>query len=210
MFIPKEIQHDFPTNNYHPQQCCEGYVFTGVCLSIGGEYLTSTPPGSRHPPWDQVHPLGPGTPLGLGTQPPRPGTPPRTRYTPWDQVHPPGPGTHPPGPGTHPQDMATAADGMHPTGMHSCFGLIFSPFLRLNRLQTICTEILLSNTNISPNFSAFCMPQVPFAFELSLNNLETKQSTNYHSAIQTQTQTEPEVFRKYEFQWRAKFHVNNP
>ena len=68
-----------------------------------------------HPPVDQVHP-----PLGPGTPPLGPGTPPQTRYTPpsGPGTPPSGPGT-PPGPGTSPQDTATAADGTHPTGMHS-------------------------------------------------------------------------------------------
>ena len=119
----------------------QGYVFTGVCDSVhGGEYLTrytplpqpgtppsppdQVPPRTRYPPWDQVPPLGPGTPPRTRYTPPGPGTPPGTRYTPpgpgtppWDQVpprdqvHPPGPGTpprdqvHPPGPGTPPQDQ---------------------------------------------------------------------------------------------------------
>ena len=71
---------------YRPQRSCEGYVFTGVCLSTGEEYLTRhTPPPRPGTPWDQVHPPGQVHP-------------PRTRYTPPDQVHPPRPGT--PGPGT--------------------------------------------------------------------------------------------------------------
>ena len=74
------------------------------------------PPGTRYTPRDQVHPSGPGTP-GTRYTPPGPGTPPRTRYPP-DQVHPPNQ-IHIPGPGP-PPDRATAADGMHPTGMHSC------------------------------------------------------------------------------------------
>ena len=56
--------------------------------------------------------------------------PPRTRYTPQtryprdqvqprDQVYPPRPGA-PPGTRYTPRDTATAADGAHPTGMHSC------------------------------------------------------------------------------------------
>ena len=102
---------------YRPQRSCEGYVFTGVCLSTGGGGVPDQvhPPGSRHPPgtrytpleqtpetrytpgtryipWDQVHPPE-QTPLGLGTSL-------GTRYTPrsrppWDQVHPLGPGTPP-------------------------------------------------------------------------------------------------------------------
>ena len=87
-----------------------------------GEYLTRYTPRTRYTPWDQVHPPGPDTP------PPRPGMP-------QDQVHPQGPGTPPPPgrPGTPPpppprtrytppcRDTATAADGRHPTGMHSCY-----------------------------------------------------------------------------------------
>ena len=44
------------------------------------------------------------------------------RQTPPKQT-PPGrhpPGRHPPGRHPHPGQMATAADGTHPTGMHSC------------------------------------------------------------------------------------------
>ena len=87
----------FTSCYYRPQRSCEGYVFTGVCLSTGGSTWAGTTPR------DQVHPLGTRyTPS------------PQTRYTPQDQVHPPGPGTrytpwtrytpldqvHPPGPGT--------------------------------------------------------------------------------------------------------------
>ena len=71
-----------------------------------------------------------GPPRGPGTRPSWAGTPP----PPPDQVHtpqtryPPGTGTHP-GPGTTPsQQTATAADGTHPTGMHSCFFFIFMQF----------------------------------------------------------------------------------
>ena len=56
-------------------------------------------------PRDQVHPLGPDTPPGTRYIP-------QTRYTP-------GPGTPPPRPGT-PRETADAADGTHPTGVHSC------------------------------------------------------------------------------------------
>ena len=107
----------------------QGYVFTGVWDSVhGGEYLTR-----YTSPWDQVHPLGPGTPPGTRYTPgpgtlPRPGTPltrytpwtrytPRTRYTPQDQVHPldqvhpprtrytPLKPDTPPRPGTPPRDQ---------------------------------------------------------------------------------------------------------
>ena len=84
-------------HNYRPQQSCEVYVFTSVCLSTGEEYLTRYPPGTRYTP-DQVQPPGPGT-LPLDQV-----HPPGTRYTPPDQVHPLGPGT-PPRPGTPPWDQ---------------------------------------------------------------------------------------------------------
>ena len=82
-----------------------------------------TPSWTRYTP-KQVHPQA-GTPPRTSA-PPGPGTPPGrytpwTRYTPWvgtplDQVHPqyqiPS------------QQMATAVDGTHLTGMHSCSFLI--------------------------------------------------------------------------------------
>ena len=163
MFLFYQICH------YRPQRSCEGYVFTGVCLSMGGGVpdqvppeeqtpartrytprarytpLEQTPPKTRYTPRDQVHPLeqtppGPGTPPnqvhprarytpleqtppGPGT-PPRPGTPTRPGSPTWDQVH------HPPlGPGTPPRDTSTAADGTHPTGMHSCFSFIMTRYV---------------------------------------------------------------------------------
>ena len=69
---------------------------------------------------------------GVPEQVPPPGTrhtPPRTRHTTPgpdthpDQVHHP-PGTTPPEQ-VPPRDTATAADGTHPTGMHSCFLFFF-------------------------------------------------------------------------------------
>ena len=71
---------------YRPQRSCEGYVFTSVCLSTGGEVP------------DQVHPPGPGTS-------------PRTRYTPQDQVHPLGPGTPPWGLGTRDSGVINIENG---------------------------------------------------------------------------------------------------
>ena len=73
---------------------CEGYVFTGMCLSTGGG-AASVHVGIPHP--------GPGIP--------------RTRRTPQEQValrNRPSQTRHPP------QQTATAADDMHSTGMHSC------------------------------------------------------------------------------------------
>ena len=93
----------------------QGYVFTGVCDSVQGEWGVP----------DQVHPPGPAryTPLGParytpGTRytSPRPGTPPVTRYTPWDQVHTPPDQVHPPGPGTPPRTRYSSLDQVHPPG----------------------------------------------------------------------------------------------
>ena len=115
---------------YRPQRSCEGYVFTPVCLSTEGGSASvhagikssreQVPPRtrpdhprSRHPlplgpdqtppPQDQA-PLSEQTPSTLGPDP----TPTREQVPPQDQTRP-------------PQQMATVADGTHPTGMHSCF-----------------------------------------------------------------------------------------
>ena len=51
--------HPFMTYFYRPQRSCEGYVFTGVCLSTGGCLPRCMlgyhqPPKSRHPPKKQT------------------------------------------------------------------------------------------------------------------------------------------------------------
>ena len=85
-------KHDY--NYYRPQRSCEGYVFTPVCLSMGGRGSTwaGSPPG-RCPP---------------------------------GQAHPPPPGRYPPVRYTPTQQMATAVDGTHPTGMHSCYLSVYT------------------------------------------------------------------------------------
>ena len=81
--------------------------FTGICLSTGGWgclpqcMLGYHPARSRHPP---SRPPGADTP-----HPPR-------ADTPREQTPPPREQTPPP----PPRDTATAADGTHPAGMHSC------------------------------------------------------------------------------------------
>ena len=117
----------YKITNYRPQRSCgQGNVFTGVCLSTGGEGVCLSaswdaipPPGpGRHPPdqadppWDQADPAG-------------------TRQTPRDQADTPlGPGRHPPplGPGRPLREADSAyglrAAGTHPTGMHSCWPYI--------------------------------------------------------------------------------------
>ena len=99
---------------YHPQQSCEGYVFTGLCLSTGGFLV----PGGlllgglvggvwSGGVWSQgmCLVLGGSAPrgvscLGLGLSATE-GIPACT------EADPPG-------------ETATAADGTHPTRMHSC------------------------------------------------------------------------------------------
>ena len=83
-------------------EVCEGYVFTGVCLSRAGVCLNAC--WDTHPP--DRYPLGRYTPQA--------GTPHLGRYTPW-QVHPLG------------QCMlgySQQVGGTHPSGMHSCFNLL--------------------------------------------------------------------------------------
>ena len=97
-------------------------------LSTWGRVPGQVPSGTRYPPWDQVNPLGPGTPPRTRTRhtPQGPGTPPQDQ----DQVHPPepGPGTPPGirytpgtrtrytplGPGTPPRTRYTPRDQVHP------------------------------------------------------------------------------------------------
>ena len=72
----------------------------GVCLSACWD--TTHTPGSRHPPRSKHPPPGADTPW---------------EQTPWSR--------HPPREQTPPRDTATAADGTHPTGIHSCSLFLF-------------------------------------------------------------------------------------
>ena len=101
--------------SYRPQRSCEGYVFTGVCLSTGGVGVSASVHAGIPPPQADTF-------QSRHTPPPEQ-TPPQSRHP---QSTPPGTDTpsradtprsrHPP-----PRDMATAVDGTHPTGMHSCY-----------------------------------------------------------------------------------------
>ena len=97
--------------NYRPQRSCEGYVFTGMCLSTGGclpQCMLGNPPGADTPLGSR-HPPGADTPQGADT----PGSRPPGADTPL--------GEDPPGSRQPPLQTATTADGTHPTGMHSCY-----------------------------------------------------------------------------------------
>ena len=124
-----------PEYIYRPQQSCEGYLFTPVCQSFcsqGG--LAQCMLGCQTPSPDQASPR-PGTPPVQA--PPRAGTPspleqapPRSRH-PLEQAPHPSWSRHPPEQAPqHPPppvaETATAADGTHPTGMHSCGIYIFN------------------------------------------------------------------------------------
>ena len=61
--------------------------YTCVSVHRGESTWAGTPP-DQVPPWDQVHPLGPGTPWDQ-VHAPGPGTPSGTRYTPpWTRYTP--------------------------------------------------------------------------------------------------------------------------
>ena len=95
--------------HYRPQRSCGKVMFSQASV-----ILFTWGVSARHPP-GQTPPLG---------RHPRADTPP-SRHPP-DRHHPHWENPHPlldrPPLGRHlPQQMATAADGMDPTGMHSCF-----------------------------------------------------------------------------------------
>ena len=61
--------------------------------------------------------VGVSASVHAGIPPPQEQTPPGSRHPP-EQT--PSRSRHPPGADTSPRDTVTAADGTHPTGMHSC------------------------------------------------------------------------------------------
>ena len=93
-----------PFSNFHVTFAVQGNVFTPVCHSVhrGRGCLADTPQADIPP---RQTPPRADTPI-LGRPP--------------EQT--PLPGRHPSPPGRHPclPETATAADGTHPTGMHSC------------------------------------------------------------------------------------------
>ena len=80
-----------------------------------------------------------------------PGKPPRQTSPRADTL----PGRHPPGRHS-PQQTATAADGMHPTAMHSCYDLTSVGLVNLiiskpyNVCQTVGTSILWQSDRLTP------------------------------------------------------------
>ena len=98
---------------YRPQRSCgQGNVFTGVCLSIGGEgvclsaFWDVIPPGTRQTP--SFLPRNQADPPGPGRHPPR------------DQADTPPIRQTPPPPGKQTPAYGLRTAGTHPTGMHSC------------------------------------------------------------------------------------------
>ena len=95
-------------SNYRPQRGCGKVILSQACVKNSvhrGGGLCGRHPLGRHPPWSR-HPF----PVHAGIHPP----PSACWDTPLCSVH---AGIHPP--------PATAADGTHPTGMHSCLFCIF-------------------------------------------------------------------------------------
>ena len=100
----------------------------GVSASVHAGIPHPSHPCSRHPPRSKHHPGAdtprsrppPGADTPRGKHPPVADIPSGSRHHPppyWSR-HPLG--ADPPGADTPPRDTATAADGTHPTGMHSC------------------------------------------------------------------------------------------
>ena len=114
LLTPVKCSH---SDCYRPQRSCEGYIFTGVCLSTGGGSLLPGVPGPggcllQGGVCSQGGCLVPGGCLlrGGAWSGGRVGIPACTEAD------------------TPPGETATAADGTHPTGMHSC--LVFSMIQR--------------------------------------------------------------------------------
>ena len=175
-------------------------MFLQACVCHGGEYLTRSPPGpgtprTRYTPQTRYTPLGPGTPPP-GTPPPQTRYtpllrdqvhPPGTRYTPLDQVHPPPQTRYSPlGPGTPPRtrsplgtrytppDTATAADGTHPTGMHSCL-----PNVRLKNLFTTVDCIV----TVSATLTTRAPPPTPPSPRCENNYFRCRLETGVYQCI---------------------------
>ena len=97
------------------------FLQASVCPQGGGGVCLSAWWDSR-PPLPEQSPLEADTPPGMDTPPEQTPPPeqtkytPRTQYTPGTKYIPSGTKYTPP-----PQDTATAADGTHYTGMHSCY-----------------------------------------------------------------------------------------
>ena len=106
---------------YRPQCSCGKVMFlhVSVTLSTGGGCLSHNPLG-RHRPLVGIHPRRADTPIGRQTP----------RLPPGRQTHLPpagkSPRQNPPPPGT-----ATAEDGTHPTGMHSCWDMCMTHISKL-------------------------------------------------------------------------------
>ena len=105
---------------YHPQRSCEGYDFTGVCLSTEGGVYASVhagipPPRSRHPPPQNRHPLEQTLP---GSRHPPGAVTPQSRHPPGantpQEETPPRADTRPPPPGADTPLEQTHTPGADP------------------------------------------------------------------------------------------------
>ena len=99
-------------DSYRPQRKFAKVMFSQVSVCPQRGCVPHCMLGYHQPLEPGRQPPGPGIPQEQAPSP-GPGTPPRTR-------HPPGPGTPPPGT-EHTGRYGQKANGMHPTGMHSCY-----------------------------------------------------------------------------------------
>ena len=137
--------HTYKYHYYRPQGSCEGYFFTGVCLSTGGCLLLG---GAWS--WGGVCSWGDAWSRGVCLLPE--GCLVQGGAWSWGVPGPRGvcsggclvprvcsqggwyPSMHW---GRHPGETATAVDGTHPTGMHSCNYNTFTSKCMLKRFQEI-------------------------------------------------------------------------
>ena len=123
-------------------------MFLQACVHRGVSASVHATPQSRHPP-------GADTPTPGSRHPPRADTPLEQTHTPgadtpkeqtptWEQT-PPLREQTPPG-SRHPWETATAADGAHPTGMHSC----------LSDVITACKRSLGQGNIFTSTCQEFC------------------------------------------------------
>ena len=140
---------------YRPQQSCEGYVFTGICLSTGGVSASvhaGIPPPSRHPPgadppgadtpWEQTLPQEQTPPPG--SRHPRRSRPPRADTPPWKQTPSPQSRHHPQSRHSPRADTPREETLTPGTDGHCCerYASYWNAFLFTNKMQHVFSQQL--------------------------------------------------------------------
>ena len=141
------------------------FLHLSVIVSTGGGVCQCTPrvdnPLGRQPPQaDNPHgQTPPGSHPPPRQTPTSPGRHPPPRQTP--------PGRHPLGRHPPPQQTATAVDGTHPTGMHSCYFDGFTPDLIVINVTSTLTDIFspLGGHILAPKYSHLNNYVFPFTIE---------------------------------------------